>query len=141
MCGGGGPRIRREKAPAATINVPDYGAYDKQFELQKAAIDAQIQGSATKLQDELNASFRSQTKIKEELAELAAQKAKDEEALQEKAARLSVLMGPPPPEKTASAPEIGVRDRDIKTRKGKKALRIGRKVARQSGQGTGLNIT
>lgn len=141
MCGGGGPRIKREKAPAATINVPDYGAYDKQFELQKAAIDAQMTNGMTAMQDELNNSLRQQGKIKEELAELAAQKAKDEQALQERAARLSVLMGPPPPEKTATAPEIGVRDRDIKTRKGKKALRIGRKVARQSGQGTGLNIT
>ena len=141
MCGGGGPRIKREKAPAATINVPNYGAYDKQFELQKAEIDAQMTNGMTAMQDELNNSLRQQSKIKEELAELAAQKAKDEQALQEKAARLSVLMGPPPPEKTATAPEIGVRDRDIKTRKGKKALRIGRKVARQSGQGTGLNIT
>ena len=140
MCGGG-PRINRKKAEPAVINMPDFDRYDREFDLQKAAIDQQMSGSLLGLQDDLASALKTQTDLKEEIA--AAQKAKAERqsALEEKAARLSVLMGPPPPEKGAQAPEIGVRDREIKTRKGKQALRIGRKVARTSGQGTGLNIT
>tara|TARA_R110002012_G_scaffold183447_2_gene349844 strand:- start:262 stop:684 length:423 start_codon:yes stop_codon:yes gene_type:complete len=137
----GGPKINRKKAKPAVINMPDFDRYDREFDLQKAAIDQQMSGSMTAMQDQLNAALREQTTLKEEIAAAQAAKAERQSALEEKAARLSVLMGPPPPEKAAQAPEIGVRDRDIKTRKGKKALRIGRKVAQSSGQGAGLNIT
>jgi len=140
MCGGG-PRINRTKAPAAVINMPDFDRYDREFDLQKSAIDQQMNNSMTGLQDELVGVLRTQTELKEEIAASQKAKAERQDKLEEKAARLSVLMGPPPPEKTAQAPEIGVRDREIKTSKGKKALRIGRKVASTSGQGAGLNIT
>tara|TARA_R110002012_G_scaffold165595_1_gene327844 strand:+ start:170 stop:604 length:435 start_codon:yes stop_codon:yes gene_type:complete len=141
----GGPKINRKKAKPAVINMPDFDRYDREFDLQKSAIDQQMNSSMTAMQGQLNDALREQTDLKEKIADAkkaeVAETAAAQKALEEKAARLSVLIGPPPPEKTASAPEIGVRDRDIKTRKGKKALRIGRKVARSSGQGTGLNIT
>ena len=140
MCGGG-PRINREKAEPAIIRMPDFDRYDREFDLQKSAIDQQISSSMTGLQDELVGALRNQTQLKEQIADAQKAKAERQDALEAKAARLSVLMGPPPPEKTAQAPEIGVRDRDINTRKGKQALRIGRKVASSSGQGSGLNIT
>ena len=76
----------------------------------------------------------------EKIADQKVEIADDENALQEEAMRLSTLIGAPPPEKSAQAPEIGSRDRGIKTSKGKKSLRIGR-TANSSSQGTGLNIT
>jgi len=134
MCmGGGGNR--------ATITQPDYSAYNQQFELQKAAIDQQMSNSSMLMQNQLQSSLRKQNAVRSEIAEARVVKADNQKALQEEAKRLSVLMGPPPPEPTAQAPEIGTRDRDIQTRKGKSSMRIGRKTAKGSAKGTGLNIT
>ena len=41
MCGGG-PRINRTKAEPAVINMPDFDRYDREFDLQKSAIDQQM---------------------------------------------------------------------------------------------------
>ena len=134
MCmGGGGNR--------ATITQPDYSAYNQQFELQKAAIDQQMSNSSLLMQNQLQSSLRKQNAVRSEIAEARVVKADNQKALQEEAKRLSVLMGPPPPEPTAQAPEIGTRDRGIQTRKGKSSMRIGRKTAKGSAKGTGLNIT
>ena len=134
MCmGGGGNR--------ATITQPDYSAYNQQFELQKAAIDQQMSNSSLLMQNQLQSSLRKQNAVRSEIAEARVVKADNQKALQEEAKRLSVLMGPPPPEPTAQAPEVGTRDRDIQTRKGKSSMRIGRKTAKGSAKGTGLNIT
>ena len=134
MCmGGGGSR--------ATITQPDYGAYNQQFQLQKDAIDQQMNNSTLLMQQELQTSLRNQSDLKEQIAEAKIAKAEDAAELDQEARRLSALVGPPPPAKVASAPEIGVRERDIKTRKGKSSLRIGRKTAKGSAKGTGLNIT
>ena len=142
MCGGNpGPSIKRVEAQPATINVPNYEAYDRQWDLQASAITGQIESRNRDLQMSLNSVQKKNLGIKQELKELAKQRAEDQAALEEKAQRLSLLMGPPPPEKPASAIETGTRDRDISTRKGKGALRIGRKPATSSGKGTGLNIT
>jgi len=142
MCGGNpGPSIKRVEAQPATINVPNYEAYDRQWDLQASAITGQIESRNRDLQMSLNSVQKKNLGIKQELKELAKQRAEDQAALEEKAQRLSLLMGPPPPEKPASAIETGTRDRDISTRKGKGALRIGRKAATSSGKGTGLNIT
>ena len=133
MCmGGGGNR--------ATITQPDYSAYNQQFELQKAAIDQQMSNSSLLMQNQLQSSLRKQNAVRSEIAEARVVKADNQKALQEEAKRLSVLMGPPPPEPTAQAPEVGTRDRDIQTRKGKSSMRIGRKTAKGSAKGTGLNI-
>ena len=134
MCMGDGSR-------RATITQPDYSAYNQQFELQKAAIDQQMSNSSMLMQNQLQSSLRKQNAVRSEIAEARVVKADNQKALQEEAKRLSVLMGPPPPEPTAQAPEIGTRDRDIQTRKGKSSMRIGRKTAKGSAKGTGLNIT
>jgi len=134
MCMGGKPQ-------RATIVQPDYGAYNQQFELQRAAIDQQMNNSSMLMQQELQSSLRQQNTLKGEIRDAKVAKAERTDKLEEQAKRLSVLMGTPPPEPNAQAPEIGVRDRDIETRKGKRSMRIGRKTAQGSAKGTGLNIT
>ena len=134
MCGGGSPK-------PATIMMPDTGAYDKQFEMQKAAIDSQMNSTANLMQQQLNDALRAQNQLREDIRDAKVVKAEKQDALEEQARRMSVLMGPPPPEPTAQAPKVGSRDRKTNTRKGKGSLRIGRKVASSSGQGAGLNIT
>ena len=134
MCMGGGSQ------PRATITVPDYGGYDRMFDMQKDAVMSQINGQTQALQQQLSNSLASINDVKGKIADFQVKKADSQKALQEEATRLSVLMGPPPPEPTAQAPETGTRDRGINTRKGKQSLRIGRKVAKSSAKGSGLNI-
>ena len=134
MCGGGSP-------PRATITMPDTRAYDRQFDLQKAAIDATMNNGTLALQSQLDNALRDQNDLRRDIADWKREEAEDQQSLEEEARRLSVLMGPPPPEKTAQSVEVGTADRGIKTRKGKKSLRIGRTQATSSGAGTGLNIT
>ena len=134
MCfGGGGSR--------ATIQKPDYSAYDKQFELQKSAIDQQMSNNSMLMQSQLQESLQQQAIVRQQIRDVQVAKAEDEAKLEEEAERLSVLVGTPPPEPTAQAPVVGARDRKINTRKGKSALRIRQKVATSTGQGAGLNIT
>ena len=45
MCGGGGG--------GGTIYQPDYNAYDKQFDLQRSAIESQINNSSMAMQQQL----------------------------------------------------------------------------------------
>lgn len=132
MCGGGGS--------PGTIYQPDYNAYDKQFELQRSAIESQMNNSAMAMQQQLQGALQAQNTVRSTIAEQKVTAANDAAALSEEAMRLSTLIGAPPPEKSAQAPEIGSRDRGIKTTKGRKSLRIGR-TANSSSQGTGLNIT
>lgn len=133
MCGGGG-------GSRATIYQPDYDAYDREFELQRDAINQQMSNSVTSMQTQLQGVLRDQNQLREKIADRKVEVAEDEDELQEEAMRLSTLIGAPPPEKSAQAPEIGSRDRGIKTSKGKKSLRIGR-TASSNSKGTGLNIT
>jgi len=129
MCMGGGS--------AGTITKPDYNAYDKQFQLQKAAIESQMNNDTRLMQGELQAALRDQQTERQTILDdrmLAVDNANEE------ARRLMTLIGTPPPEATAQAPDIGVRERGINTRKGKSSLRIGRS-ATSSAQGAGLNIT
>jgi hypothetical protein len=132
MCGGGGQR--------ATIYQPDYNAYNQQFDLQRSAIESQINNGTLAMQQQLEDALREQNTVRSGIAEEKVAAANDASALNEEAMRLSTLIGAPPPEKTAQAPEVGARERGLKTTKGRKALRIGR-TANSSGQGTGLNIT
>lgn len=133
MCGGGGGQ-------SATIYKPDYSSYDREFELQRDAINQQMSNSVMSMQTQLQGSLRDQQSIRSKINEKKVEVAEDEGKLDEEAMRLSTLIGAPPPEKSAQAPEIGSRDRGIKTKKGKGSLRIGR-TASSSSQGTGLNIT
>lgn len=134
MCfGGGGSR--------ATITMPDTSAYDRQFQLQKSAIESQMNSSMTLMQQQLQGSLRKKEDLLSQIKEAKVESATKQEAVNEQAARMAALIGPPPPEKTAEAPVTGARDRGLSTKKGKSALRISRTVATSNGQGSGLNIT
>jgi len=132
MCGGGGQR--------ATIYEPDYNAYDKQFALQRSAIESQMNNSTMAVQQQLQSALRAQQSVQTQISEDKVAAANDAAALNAEAMRLSTLIGTPPPEKSAQAPKVGARERGLDSRKGRKALRIGR-TATSSSQGTGLNIT
>lgn len=134
MCmGGGGSR--------ATITMPDTGAYDRQFQLQKSAIESQMNSSAMVMQQQLQGSLRKKEDLLSQISEAKTKQANSEQAASEQALRMSALIGAPPPEKSAEAPVVGSRDRGLTTKKGKSALRISRPVSDRNGQGSGLNIT
>jgi hypothetical protein len=126
--GGGSP---------ATITVPDYGAYNNQFNLQKSAIEQSMSGANQQMQQKLNAAIAEQQGA---LTKEVDQKKLLAENTSAQAARLAQLMGPPPPEKTAQAPVIGT-SRGQSSVKGKAGLRIDRATATSSAPGAGLNIT
>ena len=129
MCMGGGQ--------AATITAPDQGAYQRQFDLQRSAIEQKINGQTNVLQSQLTAALRGNETIAQKSADAKRQIAENTSA---QAMRMAALIGTPPPEKAAEAPVVG-RNRGTLTSKGKGALRIERAVASSSGQGAGLNIT
>lgn len=155
MCSGGGGR--------STIVMPDTRAYDREFEMQKAAIDQQMNGQSQVMQAQLNDAYRKKQELLEKVreAKLAeAEASRDallnkqvdaqegqltvlkEELAMERARQMSVLVGPPPPEKSAAAPAVGPDRKGSESgRKGKAALRIERSVATTAGRGAGLNIT
>jgi hypothetical protein len=127
MCGGGS---------RATITQPDYNAYNKQFDLQKSAIDQSMNSGAQLMQQQLNQATIAK---QEALSASVEQKKLLAENTSAQAMRLAALMGPPPPEKSAAAPVVAG-DRGITTKKGKSALRIGLDSTSRMGQGAGLNI-
>jgi len=129
MCMGGGQ--------AATITMPDTGAYDRLGQGQIDAMKSVMESGTQMKQQQLNAATLAQQKVMTDLRDLRTQQANDTSA---QAARLAALIGVPPPEKAAEAPVVG-RNRGTLTSKGKGALRIERAVASSSGQGAGLNIT
>jgi len=129
MCFGGGG--------GGTITVPDYKAYDQQFDLMKSAVD-QASSTATLIaQSDLNSALNAKQDAATKLLLAKQQRADDTNAA---AMRLAQVVGPPPREEHAKPPKIGVDERGLKTKKGKSSLRIGR-VATTSGKGSGLNIT
>jgi hypothetical protein len=129
MCMGGGQ--------AATITMPDTGAYDRLGQGQIDAMKSVMESGTQMKQQQLNAATLAQQKVMADLRDLRTQQANDTSA---QAARLAALIGVPPPEKASEAPVVG-RNRGTLTSKGKGALRIERAVASSSGQGAGLNIT
>lgn len=129
MCSGGGG--------AATITQPDYSAYNKQFDLQKSAIDQAMNSGAQLMQQQLN---QSMTAKQQALSASVEQRRVLAENSNAQAMRMAALIGTPPPEKSAAAPEVGSA-RGIETKKGKSALRIGLDSTSRMGQGAGLNIT
>lgn len=138
MCMGGGGGGQQK------IVMPKTEAYDRQFELQRAAIEQQMNNSSMLMQQQLQASLRSKEELTRQIAEIKTEKANDAAALDEQAKRMSVLIGAPPPEPTAKAPAVG-EDRNSDAagvrKRGKSRLRIQRTTAMSSGQGSGLNIT
>lgn len=132
MCSGGG-------GSQATITMPDYSAYNNEFQLQKAAIDQTINSGSQQLQQQLTAALRDQQGVQQKLADQARLNAENTNAA---AMRMATLIGTPPPEKTAQAPVVGADARGLGGSKGKGALRIGRSTAAVANSGgSGLNIT
>ena len=127
MCGGGS---------RATITQPDYNAYNKQFDLQKSAIDQAMNSGAQQMQQQLS---QATTAKQSALAADLEQKKILAENTNAQAMRLATLIGTPPPEKSAQAPVVAG-ERGIQTKKGKSALRIGLDSTSRMGQGAGLNI-
>ena len=126
MCGG----------KAATITQPDYNAYNKQFDLQKSAIDQAMNSGAQQMQQQLS---QATTAKQSALAADLEQKKILAENTNAQAMRLATLIGTPPPEKSAQAPVVAG-ERGIQAKKGKSALRIGLDSTSRMGQGAGLNI-
>jgi hypothetical protein len=129
MCFGGG-------GSAATITMPDTGAYEREFELQRSAIQEQINSKNNLLQQELTTALRNKEGIAQQASDAKRQIAENTSA---QAMRMASLIGTPPPEKSAEAPAVG-RNRGTVTSKGKGALRIERSTATSASQGAGLNI-
>ena len=136
MCMGGG-----SSGPPARIEMPDTRAYDRQFELQKAAMEQQMQGQAQLMQMQLNQSLQSKQELMQQLRDIKVERANNVERLDAKARQMSVLMGAPPPEKSATPPLVGNQRESNPRQRGKSNLRIDRPVASSSSQGTGLNIS
>jgi hypothetical protein len=132
MCGGGGQR--------ATIEKPDYNAYNQQFELQKSAIEQSMNSGIRELQADYQSQLRQNTASMQAIEQERIADARDEALIAEDARRLATLIGTPPPEKVAQSPKIGTKSRELATANGKKSLRIG-SSASSSAKGTGLNIT
>ena len=130
MCGGGG---------RSTITMPDYSAYNQQFDLQKSAIDQTMNSGVQTLQQQLNEALTAKQDAMAAGLEFKKKAAEDSKIVDAQAMRLSSLIGPPPPEKSAAAPEVAS-NRGIQTKKGKSALRIGLDSTSRMSQGAGLNI-
>ena len=127
MCFGGGER--------ATITKPDYTAFNQQFELQKAAIQNSMDASLRNKQLELQTALGNKAGIRRDLNEQLRIQAENTNA---QAMRLSQVIGPPPPEKSAKAPVIASKRKKL----GKERLRIARQQSpNAAAKGTGLNIT
>ena len=122
----------------ATITVPDYNAYDKQFNLQKEAIQRQIDNETRLVQGQLNTARLEKQSVLTKVNEQARIRA---ENVDRQARMLAEMAGPPPPEESAKNFIIGAKERGLQQIKGKQSLRIGRKVAKKSATGAGLNIT
>lgn len=123
---------------AATITMPDTGAYDRMAQMQMDAMRQQQDGVAMLKQGELNSAIKSQELAYSEMRDFSMQRANETSA---NAARLAALIGTPPPEKSAKAPVVGSDRAGMARSKGKAALRIDRSTANSQASGTGLNIT
>lgn len=130
MCSGG---------KAATINMPDTRAYDRQADMQIAAMQQQQQGEMMLKQMQLSQALEGRKQVLSDVRDFKTERANDTAA---NAQRMSMLLGAPPPEKSAKAPVVGSDRESMVKAKGKRGLRIDRQAsAPAQGSGTGLNIT
>jgi len=122
----------------STITQPDYNAYNLQFDLQKEAIQSQIDNETRLVQNQLNTARLNKQSALTKVNEQARIRA---ENVDRQARMLAEMAGPPPPEESAKNFIVGAKERGLEGKKGKQSLRIGRKVASKSLAGAGLNIT
>lgn len=118
--------------------MPDTSEYDRMADQQIALMQSRRDGSMSLKQNELNAALQGQQTALTSLRDAKTAAAAD---VQANARRLSALMGPPPPDKSASAPVLGRDRKGAKRAKGKKGLRVNRSRTSTQGKGTGLSIT
>ena len=130
MCFGGGG--------GGTITMPDTSQYDRMADQQIALMKSQQEGSLKVKQNELNTALAGQQSALTEMRDFTTAQAAD---VQANARRLSALMGPPPPDKSAQAPVLGRDRKGANQAKGKKGLRVGLAKPSSQGKGTGLSIT
>tara|TARA_B100000965_G_scaffold330756_1_gene294651 strand:- start:330 stop:755 length:426 start_codon:yes stop_codon:yes gene_type:complete len=141
MCFGGG------SSQPAIINVPSYPDYDDSFDLRKDAIDQAMNNQMLLAQQQLQTTLSGKNDLLMQMAMMQRQEADDININfsppQQEAMKMAQVIGPPPREEYAKAPEIGVNERGIKGKKGKKSLRIRRETNANASNasGTGLNIT
>ena len=131
MCMGGGN---------GSITMPDTAAYDQQFNAQKAAMQSAMESQSMQLQSQLNTAIQEQQNELRRIADAKTQKANDAARVNQEVMRLTQMIGTPEPEKTAQAPKVGDDARYGAGKKGKKALRIGRRP-NSAKQGVGLTIS
>ena len=130
MCSGG---------KAATITMPDTRAYDRQADMQIAAMQQQQQGEMMLKQMQLSQALEGRKQVLSETRDFKTERANDTAA---NAQRMAMLLVAPPPEKSAKAPVVGSDRESMVRAKGKRALRIDRQASAPSqASGTGLNIT
>ena len=136
MCSGGGQK-------GAVITMPDTGAYQQQFNMQRDLIQQQINNNTTLMQQQLKSSLQRKEDLLREMAAAKTERAENLEKIDEQVRRMNTLIGAPPPEKTAEAPRIASsRKPQSSVKRGKSGLRIARSSSSsRNGQGSGLNIT
>jgi hypothetical protein len=130
MCGGGSPR--------SVINMPNTGAYDQMAQAQFDAMKLAQDGTVALKQMQLNQTLTQQQETLSNLRDVRVQRANDTAA---NASRMAALLGPPPPEKAATAPTVGSNRSTMTRPSGKRGMRIDRTTTASSSAGTGLNIT
>lgn len=139
MCFGGGGQ-------AATITMPDTGAYDRMADMQMQAMRDQQQGTMALKQQELNQALAKQQSAMSDFKDYKVQLASDEQIKANdttaNANRINAILGAPPPEPTAKAPVVGSDRNGVVQGRGKRDLRIDRPGApTKQAAGAGLNIT
>lgn len=129
MCGGGG---------RPTIAMPDTKGYDRLLGLQIAAMQQAQSSAVTTAQGVLNAALQQEQQVLGSLRDVRVQQANETAA---NAQRIAALLGPPPPEKTASAPVIGADRTTASARTGRRQLRVDRAGSGATpAKGAGLNL-
>ena len=146
MCSGGG-------GSQATIYMPDTDKYNQQFEMQKAAIEAQMQNGTKLMQQQLQSSLQRKESLMEKLTMLEMKKANDpatiDAMVDQRVATMMAASKSLIPEDSAQQVRIGAsRDSDVEgklggaKKSGKAGLRIRRNPSQAStGTGVGLSIT
>lgn len=161
MCTGGGGGSR------ATIYMPKTDSYDRQFEMQKAAMEAQMRNNSMLMQQQLQSSLLRKQEMMDKITQMQVDKAQDPVAIDQMvddrvetimAAVQSLTPEPKDSEEPANrfAPNVQIgdvarekgasrtsdvdRDRGGAKKSGKAGLRI-RRNAQASGKGVGLSIS
>lgn len=152
MCSGGGG------GGQSTIYMPKTESYDRQFEMQKAAMESQMRNNSMLMQQQLQSSLQRKQELMDKITRMQTEKAEDPvaldamvdkrvetilaatERLKPQPQAPSVQIGDVAREKGASNLSDVDRHRGGAKKSGKAGLRI-RRNAQASGKGVGLSIS